>query len=351
MAKTQKTYDSNGGAVWTGIRDLNDKTDPPYDELKDSDRLDGRTVLLTGASSGLGLAAARIMAARGARVLMVCRRAAEEELASVRAAGGENGGSAEVLHANMADFESIRALVDELAARGEHLDVVVSNAAVVPSSARRTVNGYEEMVQVNAMAPAFLLKGLLEKGIIPNDTFGGNGRKAAGISHKDGPLPRIVIVASEAHRSAPELNLEELDAMPSYGMVESTPRYGWTKLLLLTYARELARRLSGTEADGPDVSVHALCPGPIASNIAREVPAVVRPFSKLFFRIFFQPPETAARPVVYLAASPRIEGQTALYQFLMRKRPPSIAADDPENGKALWDALGALFPEDERLHA
>ena len=364
MTKTRKTYTSNSGAVWAGIRDLNDKTDPPYDELKDSDRLDGRTVLITGASSGLGLATAKGMASRGARVLMVCRRDAEEERLSVRKAGEGNGGGAEVLRADMADFSSIRALLDNLSARGERIDVAVSNAAVVPSRARKTVDGFEEMLQVNSLAPALLLKGLLERGIIPNDTFAGNGREAlsrlqsgdtAGLHRRapvsafggdseDRPIPRIIIVASEAHRSVPELRLDELKTVESYGMAESTPRYGWTKLLLLTFARELARRLSGEGSDGgPDASVHALCPGPIASNIAREVPAVVRPFSNLFFRLFFQPPEKAALPILYLAASGRIEGETALYQFLMRKRPPSETADSPENGKALWESLEEIF--------
>lgn len=408
MTKTQKTYDSNSGAVWAGIRDLHDKTDLPYDELQNSDRLDGRTVLITGASSGLGLATARNMASRGARVLMLCRRSAEKELASVRKAGANQGGSAEVLHGDMTDFSSIRALIDNLAARKERIDVAVSNAAVVPNSARKTVDGYEEMLQVNALAPALLLKGLLKKGIIPNKTFAKNDRKSADapdsnspdssaiIGHcSDGspcgpddfkrgkksaaegnntpppnnhsenafspdtalsnegsrntssgaPIPRIIVVTSEAHRSAPELRLDDLIKIEPYGMTESTPRYGWTKLLLLTFVRELTRRLSGNKEDGPDVAVHALCPGPIASNIAREAPAIARPFAKLFFRLFFQSPEKAARPVVYLAASPRIEGETAIYQFLMRKRPPSDIADSPENGRILWEALEKIVKE------
>ena len=71
MPEVQKTYDSSGSAVWAGIRDLRDSRKHPYDELLDSDRLDGKTVLVTGASSGLGLAISRNLAYRGARVLMV----------------------------------------------------------------------------------------------------------------------------------------------------------------------------------------------------------------------------------------------------------------------------------------
>ncbi len=335
MAKTQKIYDSNGTAVWAGIRDLNDKSDKPYDTLLETDRLDGRTVLITGASSGLGLAVSENLASRGARVLMVCRREAVRELNSVRAAGAPYGGTAEILRADMTDFATIRRLIDDLAERRERIDVAISNAAVVCNAARRTTDGFEEMLQVNALAPAVLLKGLLERGVIPNDGFSGNGRDSAALP-ASAPLPRIVVVASEAHRSAKTLNLQDLRKIEPYGMSDSTARYGWTKLLLLTFTRELGRRLT-------DVSVHALCPGPVNSNIAREAPAIVRPFAKLFFTLFFQPPEKAAFPVVYLAASPRIEGRNAGYQFLMRRRPPSEAADSAENGHLLWDTLDELL--------
>jgi len=347
MSSTQKTYDSNGGAVWAGIRDLNDRSDPPYDALEEGDRLEGRTVLLTGASSGLGLAVAKECASRGARVLMVCRRDASEELEAVRRAA-RLGGHAEGLRADMADFASIHALVDDLAARKVRIDVVISNAAVVPGSARTTVDGLEEMLQVNALAPALLIRRLLEAGLVPNDTHAGNGVGAGSPATR---RPRIVIVASEAHRSADGLHLDRLRHVEPYGMAESTARYGWTKLLLLTYARELGRRLDGGGTGAPDVAVHALCPGPVASNIAREVPAIVRPLTRLFFRIFFQSPETAARPVVYLAASPRIDGRTGTYQFLMRRRPPSDLADAPESGRALWSAFEEILAGSSRRSA
>jgi len=340
MAKTQKTYDSNGMAIWAGIRDLNDKSDKPYDTLLDTDRLDGRTVLITGASSGLGLAVSKNMASRGARVLMICRRDAAGELNTVRTAAAPGGGSAEILRTDMTDFATIRRLIDILSARGERVDVAISNAAVVCNSARRTTDGFEEMLQVNALAPAVLMKGLLESGVIPNDSFSTNGRKSSAVPASV-PLPRIIVVASEAHRSAKTLNLDDIEKLEPYGMSDSTARYGWTKLLLLTFTRELGRRLS-------DVSVHALCPGPVASNIAREAPAIARPFAKLFFALFFQTPEKAAIPVVYLAASPRIEGRNAGYQFLMRRRPPSETADSAENGRLLWDTLDELLDKDSQ---
>lgn len=335
MDGTQKTYDSNGTAIWAGIRDLNNRNEKSYDRLLDDDNLEGRTVLITGASSGLGLAVSKNLASRGARVLMVCRREARKELEAVRKAGLSGGGTAEVLFADMSDFSTIDKLLAELSEREEQVDVAISNAAIVCNSARRTVDGFEEMLQVNALAPVLLLKGLLKRGIIPNKSLDGKGRSAAG-GPAPVPRPRIVVVASEAHRSSPDLNLGDLEKVEPYGMKDSTLRYGWTKLLLLTFTRELGRRLS-------DVGVHALCPGPVASNIAREAPAIARPFARIFFAMFFQPPEKAALPVVYLAASPRIEGQSKSYQFLMRRRPPSVCADSVENGERIWNTLESLL--------
>ncbi len=337
MCIQSQKYDSNSGAVWAGLRDLNDRKDLPYDELRSEDRLDGRTVLITGATSGLGFAVAKDLAARGARLFLVSRREAAKELEAVRSACQGVGASVEMLRADMRDFSSIRTLAANLADAGERIDVIISNAAVVPSSARETIDGYEEMLQVNALSPALLLTELLNNGVIPNNTYAGNGLD----SNKE-PLPRIVVTASEAHRTASNLKLDTLNNIEPYRMAESTARYGWTKLLLLSFTRELARRLS---VDCVDVSVHALCPGPIASNIAREAPAIARPLLNLFFRFLFQSPETAASPVVYLTASNRIEGQTGLYQFLMRKRQPSNLAEDTHSGTTVWNAFEEIFLE------
>ncbi len=335
MSVQQQRYDSNSGAIRTGLRDLNDRNDPPYDELRSEDRMDGRTVLITGATSGLGFAVAKDLAARGARLLLVSRREAAEELEAVRSACQGVGASVKILRADMRDFSSIRSLASGLSDAGERIDVTISNAAVVPSSARETIDGYEEMLQVNALSPALLITELLNYGVIPNNTFAGNG-----LDCKRELLPRIVVTASEAHRTVSTLMLETLNTIEPYRMSESTSRYGWTKLLLLSFTRELARRLS---EDSVDVSVHALCPGPIASNIAREAPAIARPFLNLFFRFLFQSPEKAANPLVYLAASNRIEGQTGYYQFLMRKRPPSDLAESSNSGTAVWNAFEKIF--------
>lgn len=327
MKNKNKEYDSNTSAMWSGIKDLRYSRKRPDVQLQDSDRLDGKTVLITGASSGLGLATSIQLAQRGARVLMVCRREAEEERKLVERAGKGNGGSSEVVRADMSDFGSIRNLIDDLVSAGETVDVFISNAAVVPSSARLTKDGYEEMLQVNAFAPALFIRLLLDNDLLKSSELNQNGKPI---------LPRIVVVASEAHRSTEELKLEDFGKMENYNMSGSTPRYGWTKLILLSWIREVSRR-------NKDIAIHALCPGPVASNIAREAPAIAQPFAKLFFSLFFQSPTKAAAPLVYLSASRAIEGETGHYQFLMRTRPPSDTADNPRNGAQVWDAVNTVI--------
>jgi NAD(P)-dependent dehydrogenase (short-subunit alcohol dehydrogenase family) len=116
--------------------------------------------------------------------------------------------------------------------------------------------------------------------------------------------------------------------------------YGYYKLLLLTMANELSRRLN------PDgvvrVMVAALCPGPINSNIAREAPALFKPLLRLVFRIFFRSPGKACRPVVYLAASDEPEGRAMDYMFLMQRKPMDRNATDTEHGKRLWELTEKL---------
>jgi len=119
--------------------------------------------------------------------------------------------------------------------------------------------------------------------------------------------------------------------------------YGYYKLLLVTMASELSRRLNGrAPGAGPAASVFALCPGPVNTNIAREAPRVFQPLLRLVFSIFFRSPRVACRPVVYLAASPEMEGRTGEYLFLMQRKGMDGKATDPENGKLLWELSEAL---------
>jgi NAD(P)-dependent dehydrogenase (short-subunit alcohol dehydrogenase family) len=318
-------------ATFAGLLQQLDRRRPTG--LSDADSLDGRVCLVTGASSGLGKATAIALARRGARVLMACRSGIPEAGDEVRRLGGSD--AVEMLPVDLSDFASVQKLCDTLRDRGVRIDVLVCNAGVVPSRARRTRDGFEQMFQVNFLANVLLTRRLLQDGVIPNRVFANNGVDAAA------PRPRIVIVSSETHRSAKPLQMATLGDYVEYGPMTSVAHYGHTKLLLCTFATELGRRLS--DARGVDVAVHALCPGPVNSNMAREAPRWLAPLLKPMMRVFFSSPEVASRPVVYLACARALEGQTSRYLHLMRQKEPAPAARDATVGKQLWDRSSELL--------
>jgi NAD(P)-dependent dehydrogenase (short-subunit alcohol dehydrogenase family) len=293
--------------------------------LGDDVRLDGRTVLVTGANSGLGRAVAIDLARRGARLLLACRSGIPAAGREIATAAGST--TVEMLPVDLSDMDSVVSLSDALVARRDTLDAVVCNAGLMPRRSQVTRQGFEVLYAVHFLANFVLLRRLLEAGVIPNDVFAHNGRAILDI-------PRIVFVASETHRSSAGLDFDRVGEPVQYGVSDGLKHYGDSKLASVTFATELARRLM-TE-HGPTVGVHSLCPGPVASGIARDAPLLLQPLLKPVMRAFFASPAQAATPVVYLTAAPELAGETGWYLHLMQHKAPSERASDPANGERLW---------------
>jgi len=156
-----------------------------------------------------------------------------------------------------------------------------------------------------------------------------------------GENPRIVFVSSESHRDPPTFDWPSFGIYKNYGMNKTVEYYGYYKLLLTTYTYELSRRL---QANGqPPVSVFALCPGPVNSNIAREAPGIFQPLMKMIFSLFFKSPRKAAEPVMYLAISKDLEGKSYDYLFKMSRKAIADKAKDQDNGKKLWELSEELI--------
>jgi NAD(P)-dependent dehydrogenase (short-subunit alcohol dehydrogenase family) len=149
--------------------------------------------------------------------------------------------------------------------------------------------------------------------------------------------PRIIVVSSDSHRSAPEVDLAALGAPVNYGVTDGTRWYAHSKLLLTSWAMELSRRLQG------QVAVHSLCPGAVNTNIAREAPAAVKLVLYPVMRMAFRSPAEAAVPVVYLCAACALEGETGRYLHVHATKDPDPRALDAELGRQLWDASMALL--------
>jgi NAD(P)-dependent dehydrogenase (short-subunit alcohol dehydrogenase family) len=311
-------------ATLTGLIDMVSARDSVA-ALAPGYRLDGTTALVTGASSGLGRAVAADLARRGARVLLACRSGIPEVGEEMSRETGST--KIEMIGVDLADLDSVVAFTDELARRGETVDLLVLNAGVVTREARPSRQGFDMMFAVHYVANHVLVRRLLASGVVPNDVYASNGRCGTAI-------PRIVFVSSETHRSSLGVDIDALVACHAFGVTEAVARYGDSKLALTTLATDLAERLRTPE--GPSVAVHCLCPGPIASNLARDAPpflqAVVDPVMKTLFRS----PEAAATPVVYLSAAPELAGETGWYLHLMRRKNPAPLAMDAERRAELW---------------
>lgn len=317
-----KKYNSPLKATYKGIADLFKKQEK-IGNLLPEQRLDGRKVLITGSSSGLGLATAKALARRGAEIIMAVRSGIPDKGEEVKRSA--SGASVHMLKVDLSDLDSIRNLVGEVKKKFGQIDILICNAAVVASKARQTKHGLDEMFSVNYLAKFTLINLLLK-----NDCFRTNGE-----------LPRIIIVSSESHRNPERFEWETFGQFVPFTMGKTVERYGYYKLLLTTFSQELERRLNSNES--PHFSVFALCPGPVNSNIAREAPKVFHPLLKLVFGIFFRSPEKACEPVEYLAVSPDMEGIPRDYLFLMSRKEVDEKASDPENGKKLWELTEKLL--------
>lgn len=267
-------------------------------------------------------------------MLIICRGERPRAVEALERAA--SGSTVEVVRADLSDLASVRRYCDELSERGVRLDVAVFNAGVMPRRARATAQGLEEMFAVNFLAKVVQLKRLLASGVIPN-------RVLADSPPDELPArrPRVIFVASEAHRSARPIEPDRLGEYVDYGIRGGMAEYAYSKLLLGTFAEELSRRLSPNGE--VEVGVHWLCPGAVDSRIAREAPLWVKPLLRPVMKAFFQSPARAARPIEYLACADALEGETGIYLHMTRRREPREDTRDPENGRRLWDTAEALL--------
>ncbi|HVR95735.1 MAG TPA: SDR family oxidoreductase [Thermoanaerobaculia bacterium] len=283
----------------------------------------GKNVLVTGATSGIGLEASVELARRGARVTMVGRdrRKTEAAVAEVKARSGS--GEVSFLLCDFSSQAEIRRLAQDVLAGHGRLDVLVNNAGAVNKERRLTVDGIETTFAVNHLG-YFLLTNLL-----------------ADLLVRSAPA-RVVSVASEAHRNA-TLDFDDIGFERGYRIMRS---YGRSKLANILFSNELARRLAGT-----GVTSNSLHPGVVATNIWSGAPGWIKPVFQLLSRPFFLKPEEGASPIVHLAASPEVDGVTGQYFLRHKPVPPAPLAQDEALAKRLWTVSAGMvgLPEDNLL--
>ena len=275
----------------------------------------GKTVLVTGATSGIGLEASVALARQGARVIMVGRNQAKTEAA--RADVASRSGSKEVssLLADFASQASVRALADAVRSRVERLDVLVNNAGGVNKARTVTADGIETTFAVNHLG-YFLLTNLLLDLVV-----------------KSAPA-RVVTVASVGHRRG-TLDFEDLGfERGGYSIMRA---YSRSKLANILFANELARRRAGS-----GVTSNSLHPGSVDTNIWSGAPLWAKPIIQVLLRPFFISAEKGGERIVQLAASPELEGVTGKYFEDGKVVDPAPLARDASLATRLWDVSARM---------
>jgi retinol dehydrogenase 12 len=271
--------------------------------MTDSQALSGRTFLVTGANTGIGLATARTLAARGARV-HVASRSPEKGNAAVADIIADTGNQdVSFLQLDLADLASVRASAQAFLASGEPLHVLINNAGI-GGQRGLTKDGFELIFGVNHLGHFAFTMALLDC-LTASEA-------------------RIVNVASDAHYQAKGIDFALLRRRTR--AITGMPEYAVSKLCNVLFTQELGRRLAGT-----GVTAYALHPGVVASDIWRRVPWPVRPLiTRRMLTI-----EQGAQTSLYCATSPEVAGDSGRYYDNCQIREPSAVAT-PELGERLW---------------
>jgi NAD(P)-dependent dehydrogenase (short-subunit alcohol dehydrogenase family) len=269
--------------------------------------MQGKVVVITGGTSGIGQIAAERLAMLGARLVLIARerRRGEATLARLKALAA---GTAHSLHyADLARLAEAKRVGEEIAAAEPRVDVLINNAGAIFSRRHVTPDGLERTFALNHMS-YFVLTRVLRDRLI-----------AAAPA-------RIINTASNAHRAG-HLDFGDLQSTKAYRPFRV---YGTTKLCNILFTRELARRLAG---DG--VTANSLSPGFVATRFGDEAGGLYA-FGTRIAKLFAKSPEAGAGTLVYLATSPEVA--TASGQFFHECRPgkPTAEAQDDAVAQRLW---------------
>jgi retinol dehydrogenase-12 len=266
-----------------------------------------KVALVTGATSGIGRAAAITLAEQGYKLYLLARN---NEKAKATAAWIEDRvESADIswLIGDMGVLSDVRKVAADFLATGEPLNLLFNNAGVTYDDRRVTVDGFEAMFAINHLAPFLLSNLLLDK-------------------LKNSGNARIVGTSSGAHEFVKALNIEDLQAEGDFSFMKV---YGNSKLSNILFTRELAKRLEGS-----DVTANCFHPGFVATNLGGD-----KWFGRLFMAIakpFVRSPDKGAETGLFLAMDSSIEGKTGEYYVNCKIGKTKAHAKDMEMAARLW---------------
>ncbi|MFC4534945.1 oxidoreductase [Sphaerisporangium dianthi] len=246
----------------------------------------GRVALITGANSGVGFEAAKLLAERGATVVLACRDEAKMSEAAKRLRSAAPPGEIATLGLDLASLASIRAAAEAVRDRYARLDLLINNAGLMMPPYGKTADGFESQFGVNHLGH-FALTGLLLDRLLGT------------------PGSRIVTISSNAHRRG-TIDFDDLQAERRYHPMNA---YAQSKLANLLFTYELQRRLAGAGAGTIAVAAH---PGAARTRLMRHSPwhyrFVIHPRTRMLFSWLIQDEDAGALPTLRAATDPRARG-------------------------------------------
>ena len=277
--------------------------------------MQGKVVLITGATNGIGRAAALALARMGASVAVAGRsqQRLDDTLAMLRAESGSEALSG--LLADLSTQAGVRQLADDFRQQHDRLDILLNNAGANFRERADTADGLERTFALNHMAYYLLTRLLLD------------------MLQASAPA-RIVNVSSEAHRQQRAFDFDNLDGRKRWGMF-GFGAYSQSKLANILFTRELARRLEGS-----GVTVNSMHPGVVNTGLFQNLGGIGGLVLKTLAPVFMKTPEQGADTLIWLASAEELEGRSGGYYVRRRLREPSAAAQDVAAAQRLW-ALSA----------
>ena len=282
-----------------------------------------QVMIVTGATNGIGEAAAVELARRGARVGIVARNPDKAAATVTKIRAATPGATVDVFIGDLGLMDDVREVAAEILNTYEHIDVLVNNAGIQLTEQRATGEGLPEMVAVNYLAP-WLLTSLLRDRLVASAPS------------------RVVVTASEAHRIGwnvdPDIILTDLSSFGRAGVMSA---YGKSKLLDVLFTLELAERLGGT-----GVTANCCCPGMVATGLAGTENVADRVATALSRTPLMRRPEQGARVLVRLATDPEFGTRTGEFISstpLAGLLPTIPSVTDLALRKRLWETSEELL--------
>jgi NAD(P)-dependent dehydrogenase (short-subunit alcohol dehydrogenase family) len=270
--------------------------------------MQGKVVVLTGGTSGIGLVAAQRLAAMGARLVLIARDRERANTVISRLGPGHS-----VYYADLSLIAEMKRVAREISAAEHKIDVLINNAGALFSARRVTPDGLERTFALNHMAYFVVSLGLAAQ------------LQAAGSA-------RVINTSSDAHEGK-QLEFDDLQSERGYSGFNV---YGRSKLCNILFTRELVRRWSGT-----GVTANSLHPGFVATRFGDQSGGAMSAFIRIG-KLFALSPEKGAETIVYLASSDEVAGATGAYFYKCRQKQPSSQAQDDKSATRLWNESARL---------